>query len=225
MPSAAEFRTLSLGEALAFTASTITKLAMKDELSLVLTGGRSGLALAEAAGAALAEYPGRSDIWFSDERFVPLVSPERTDVNLIAALGSFGEKANIHRVIAPEQGSLAQAAVEYQNQLQAASRPFDLVILSMGEDGHVASLFPGHDSLTSENLAIAESNSPKPPSERVSISLAKLADACEIHIYAMGEGKRAALVNFDNTPAGLLAWKFREVSPNGRLFVMSDLVL
>jgi 6-phosphogluconolactonase len=218
-----EIRQLQLDEALAFTTAEIAKLAANSQLNMVLTGGRTGIALARAAGIALKDYAGAADIWFSDERFVEFGDLDRTDVNLVSAMGALAATATLHRVATPSDGTLMAAAKKYSDELAAAERDFDLVILSMGEDGHIASLFPGHSQLASAELAVAELDSPKPPAQRVSIGLNRLARARQIHIYAMGEGKRQALRDFENTPAGILAKKFAEISPQGQLLVLSDI--
>ncbi len=103
--------------------------------------------------------------------------------------------------------------------LELGKRPFDAVVLSMGEDGHIASLFPGLFDPEVATAAIAVHNSPKLPPLRVSISLARLANARAIFVFALGEGKSAALQNIEAGPVGLLD----KSSPNGQLQVLTDL--
>jgi 6-phosphogluconolactonase len=72
---------------------------------------------------------------------------------------------------------------------------FDLILLGMGEDGHVASLFPGDIKTANDQKSIflAIENSPKPPPQRVTLGHGPIAKAHEIWVLASGQGKEAAL--------------------------------
>ena len=69
----------------------------------------------------------------------------------------------------------------------------DLVFLGMGEDGHIASLFPGHTWAAADALAAHVADSPKPPRDRITLTRGLLATATTAILLAVGEGKRAAL--------------------------------
>jgi 6-phosphogluconolactonase len=98
-------------------------------------------------------------------------------------------KKNIHFIKA-ELG-LLEARVEYENTLKKNDK-FDVVLLSMGEDGHIASLFPGH--AYSEDLSvIIEKDSPKPPKERISMSYQQLSKAHYVFKLIIGESKQKAV--------------------------------
>jgi len=134
---------------------------------------------------------GSWEVYFGDERCLPRNHPERNSLSVREAL--------LERVplppdrvyeIAAEMGP-ARAALEYAAMIEAAL-PFDLVLLGMGEDGHTASLFPGH-ATGDGDLVIPVFDAPKPPPERVSLSLRALASCREMLILVTGAGKRAAL--------------------------------
>ncbi len=206
------------------------------EAQLVITGGRSGLAMAQAIDLALFRATAQDGaelfsnakirIWMSDERFVPFESDDRSDATLIAAFTKSADHLVFERIAAPDQGTLVQAAASYAESLDARLGElarFDAVLLSLGEDGHVASLFPGHsEQLDSGASAISVGNSPKPPAARVSMGIAQLARASAIYIFALGESKREAvavvLAGDEISPVARL----RQCSPVTQIFFVTD---
>ncbi|MCK4709051.1 MAG: 6-phosphogluconolactonase, partial [Gammaproteobacteria bacterium] len=98
-----------------------------------------------------------------------------------------------HYVIPAEMGSI-KGAESYQLQISNQT-PFDTVLLGMGEDGHTASLFPGHDWINAESdqLALAVHGAPKAPPERISLSLSALQNCRQMLVLITGESKRDAV--------------------------------
>ncbi len=194
---------------------------------IVITGGRTGLAIVKALDMALfrlvrenRSFEGSMlHIWFSDERFTNFNDPDRNDSSLIAGFGMCKSHIVFHRVDA--EGDLEAAAANYAADvaLELGARPFDAVVLSMGEDGHIASLFPGLFEPGVATGAIAVHNSPKLPPVRVSLSLMRLANSLHIYIFALGEAKAAALQSINSGPVGAL----EKSSPNGQLQILTDL--
>jgi 6-phosphogluconolactonase len=86
----------------------------------------------------------------------------------------------------------AEAAATVYAGLVRPVLPFDLVLLGMGEDGHTASLFPGH-RVADNRLVIPVHDAPKPPSDRVSLTFAALSACRLMLILITGSGKREAL--------------------------------
>lgn len=124
-------------------------------------------------------YPG-------DERCYPTGHPERNDVMLKEHLLSRIPASHFH-AMAAELGA-EQAAADYQEDIQAIET-FDVAFLGMGEDGHTASLFPGNAALQNKDSVVAVFDSPKPPSERVSMGVNTLLQSRVRMVLAAGSGK------------------------------------
>ncbi|PPD21879.1 MAG: 6-phosphogluconolactonase [Methylobacter sp.] len=165
-------------------------IAARGEFKLVLAGGSTPEKIYNLLTQAQTDWS-KWKIYFGDERCLPADHPDRNSVMAARALLSAVTipAAHIYPIAAelgPEQG-----AAQYRD-IVAHALPFDMVLLGMGEDGHTASLFPGHEH-DQNQLTHAVYNSPKPPPERVSISAKALADTAELMFIITGAGKRDAL--------------------------------
>lgn len=160
-------------------------------------------AIVEAGNAAELDWS-RLHVWFADERFLERGDPERNATPIAAALRSAHGFApeHLHAALASDEGAdLAGAADAYAHEL-ATMLPagddgmprLDLVLLGAGPDGHTASLFPGRAGHEEERAAvIAVDDSPKPPPERVSLSLAAIRAADRVWAVVTGSGKADAV--------------------------------
>ena len=158
---------------------------------LVLAGGTTPLAV---YGDLARRSPDTSgwEIFFGDERCLP---PEHADRNSQAAgqawLDASGIPASrIHAIPAefgPEEG-----ARRYAREIEHW-QPFDLVLLGMGEDGHVASLFPGH-AHPETDAVVGVTGAPKPPPQRVSLNYGTICAARERLLIVTGSAKRDAVM-------------------------------
>jgi 6-phosphogluconolactonase len=92
-------------------------------------------------------------------------------------------------------GSLDEAAASYAEELRASpAGSFDVVMLGVGPDGHVASLFPGFPQLyVTDTIAVGVSGSPKPPPERISLTLPALNRAEQVWFLVSGDAKSDAV--------------------------------
>lgn len=170
--------------------ASTSAVAQKDTFSIVLTGGRSVGHLYELLREKDLAW-GKWRVYWGDERCLPADHPER---NSRLAMDTWLNHVPIPRssifVIPAEQGA-ARAATLYRDQIKAVDC-FDCVVLSLGEDGHVSSLFPGAD-LECVFPVTPVFDAPKPPRQRVSLSLRRLACSREVALLAIGDSKRAAL--------------------------------
>jgi 6-phosphogluconolactonase len=182
-------------------------LAAHGRFDLVLSGG----ATPEKLYRVLATQPydwSRWHIWFGDERCLPPGDPQR---NSRMAQTTWLDRVaipavNIH-VIPAERGA-AEAAARYRQEL-SGQPAFDLVLLGIGQDGHTASLFPGHawGEQADSPDALPVFDAPKPPPQRVSLSAYRLSRAHCVLFLACGADKRPALAAWrrgDRIPASAI---------------------
>lgn len=166
-----------------------------------MTGGSMGSQIIRS----LAALPARDavdwsqvHVWWGDERYLPLGDPDRNDTqNDAAGLASLGlDPANVHRVPGPDTSATAEeSAAAYSATVRAAGAgAFDVMVLGVGPDGHIASLFPHHPAAgTSDAIAIAVHDSPKPPPTRVSLTLECLERSREVWFLVSGADKADAV--------------------------------
>jgi 6-phosphogluconolactonase len=183
--------------------------AARGHASLVLTGGGIGTrVLTELAAAPAREAVDwrHVDIWWGDERFLPAGDPERNETGARKALLDHVDASpdRVHPMPGPDgpDGPDPEAAAaRYAGWLLAASQPedhsqvpsFDVLMLGIGPEGHVASLFPGMPALYEERTVVAVHGSPKPPPTRLTLTLPAITAAREVWILASGEEKAGAI--------------------------------
>ena len=178
--------------------------------SVILTGGRSAACLYDA-WARLPEFGQLRNIHFcfGDERCVPPDHPESNYGLAVRTLFKYGvpSACKVTRMVA-EQGDKEAAASAYEAQLPDKC---DVLLLSMGEDGHIASLFPHSEVLLETCRRVVSVRSPKPPIHRLTITPPTIQDAREVFILALGKKKRAVYeealknpVDIDAIPARLV---------------------
>jgi 6-phosphogluconolactonase len=200
----------SLAGAIATRMTNLLELIQRDgrRPSVVLTGGTIAIATYEALEAGAVDWS-EVDFYWGDERFVPAGHSDRNDQQARDSfLTRFGVPSErIHSM--PSHGcdlSTAAAADEYATTLPR--EPFDLVLLGVGPDGHVASLFPGFPQLhESERRVVEVFDSPKPPPVRISMTFPTLNNSARVWFLVSGEGKAEAVARalgdgtLEDTPA------------------------
>ncbi|MET7686131.1 6-phosphogluconolactonase [Streptomyces sp. NPDC005423] len=197
----------------AAAARLITKIvdaqASRGHASIVLTGGRNGNGLL----AALAAQPARDavdwsrlDLWWGDERFLPAGDPDRNDTQAREALLDKValDPKRVHVMPAsdgPYGNDVDAAAAGYAEELARSAGPenhagvpdFDVLMLGVGPDTHVASLFPELPAVReTERTVVGVHGAPKPPPIRVSLTLPAIRAAREVWLLAAGEDKAEA---------------------------------
>jgi 6-phosphogluconolactonase len=185
----------SLAESLAgrFEAAAREGVAARGRFTVALPGG----SVATTFFPRLSRVPldwSNVDLFWGDERAVP---PDHPDSNYAVARSLWLAPAGVppsrvHRMKA-EEPDLEKAAADYERELQeAAGSPprLDLVLLGVGPDGHVCSLFAGHPVLAVRDRAVAVvEDSPKPPPRRLTLTLPVVAGAHGVVVVALGRGK------------------------------------
>ena len=171
---------------------------------MALSGGRIAgrfFAAVVALAPKLCPLVARVEFFWADERCVPPDHPESSFAlaqrALLRPLGVAPQR--IHRLqgeLAPDLAAQAgEAEVRRWLPVNGRGQPvFDLVLLGMGEDGHVASLFPGAPAAVAASAAVYLAViGPKPPRQRITLGYAPLAAAREVWVLVSGPGKEAAL--------------------------------
>lgn len=194
----------------------VDRLASPGPHHVVLTGGGVGTRVLGALSA-------RSDaidwaqvhVWWGDERFLPAGDPDRNETTARAALlDSVPIPADhVHAMPADDGQGVVAAAAAYADELAAFSTDgfvpdFEVLLLGMGPEGHIASLFPRMPELHAGGATVPIERSPKPPPTRISMTLSAIRTAREVWVVAAGAAKadviRAAIsdsADVDDVPA------------------------
>jgi 6-phosphogluconolactonase len=197
----------------AVAARLVTRLvdaqAASGSASVVLTGGGVGTAVLRE----LRDNPARDavdwrrvDVWWGDERYLPAADERRNDVQarqvLLDAVPL--DPARVHPFPAadgPGGDDPEAAAARYARVLAAAARPedhgdvprFDVLLLGVGEDGHVASIFPESPAAYDDRSVVAVRGSVKPPPVRLTLTFQAIGAATEVWLVVAGAAKAPAV--------------------------------
>jgi 6-phosphogluconolactonase len=183
--------------------------ALHGSAAIVLTGGGVGIAVLEQV-AALAAEPVRETVdwehvhvWWGDERYVPAADGERNEKQAREALlNRVGVPEHHIHAMPPSDGDFAEpeeAAAWYAAELAAAApdgQPvprLELLLLGVGPEGHVASIFPDSPAARDDRTVVAVRDCPKPPPTRVSLGFAAINAADEVWLLVSGSAKAAAV--------------------------------
>lgn len=169
------------------------------EVHISLTGGRAGSQIAKQLFASPAIDSRLVHIWWSDERYLNAGNLDRNDSVVPDDLVT---KAQIHRLPSTDTTSdLVEAVNKASSDLHLHTTTrfcdrnvmMDISLLSVGPDGHIASLFPGHSALSSTAAIAGISDSPKPPPQRLTWTFSTLNASEQIWFIATGHEKADAV--------------------------------
>jgi 6-phosphogluconolactonase len=177
--------------------------AARGRATLAIPGGRSpGPVLGALAGLCEPFLRERLHLLWLDERAVPRGHADRNDAPTLAAWQAGGSlPAHVHPMPA-ERDDLHVAAAEYAATLAGATagQPLDACLVGIGEDGHIASLFPNHPGLKELAEVFAVLDSPKPPPHRLTMGLGVLHRAGRLAVLALGAAKGAVAARVRRGP-------------------------
>lgn len=165
---------------------------------ICLTGGGTANTMYERFAALVPDSEldaSKLQLWWGDERFIPATDPDRNSLQAVTRLARTVsiKSADIHMMPAQDgRADSHQCAVEYETEL--GDTTFDITLLGIGADGHVGSIFPDHPSFepTSRNV-VGVTDSPKPPAERISLTIPAMNRSEEIWFIATGSSKADAV--------------------------------
>lgn len=211
-PSVRVFATKAeTAQAIAEALRDVVAAAVRDRgrADVVLTGGSMGQVVIEALTARGPLDWSAVHLWWGDERFLPAGHPDRNDTQAFdAGLSRLGVPASaVHSIPGPDGPTgddLEASAAAYARELAsgangdaptAVSVPrFDVLMLGVGPDAHVASLFPQHAAqLETSTTTVAVEDSPKPPPRRVSLTFPALCTARRVWLLVAGGDKADAV--------------------------------
>lgn len=185
--------------------------------SVMLTGGRSAAQLYEAWGT-LPEFGQLRNVrfYFGDERCVPPDHPESNFGLAMRTLFQRGvpQDCTVTRMAA-EQADHDAAAAAYAQQLPAR---LDVLLLSVGDDGHIASLFPHSPALLETRKRVVPVRAPKPPPERLTVTPPVIAQAHHVFVMALGPAKAAVFQQAQAKPQDMAVLPARLVLNAAWLF-------
>ena len=183
----------------------LTRLADAQAAGATPQIGLTGGSIAEAVHREVARLSAGSEVdwsqvvvWWGDERFVAPDSPDR---NAVAARAEFlsvvgADPAHVHEIPSTaDAADVAAGAAAYAEELRReGSGEFDVLMLGVGPDGHIASLFPGYPQLdVDDQIAVPVTDSPKPPPERISLTFPALNRSRSVWFLVSGEEKSEAV--------------------------------
>jgi 6-phosphogluconolactonase len=159
---------------------------------VVVAGGESVHHVLRKAFSAQSNW-GNVTFVLADERCLPVGDSQRNDTALRSLIDSYSLKSPPHLVSIPAERGPVDGSIELENILKNIGKP-NIVMISVADDGHIASLFPlsGHLSATTSSCAITDS--PKAPRERVTCSMAYFALATHRIALQTGHNKRDIFV-------------------------------
>ena len=182
----------------AILGSATMAIQQRGQFHLVISGGETPREIYRQLRAAHSDWSAWH-IYFSDERCLPPTDANRNSRMAGAAWLDHVPIPAAQLHIIPGELGASKTAREYAETLRTVGM-FDLALLGLGEDGHTASLFPGHEwGITPDSPdTLAVFDAPKPPPQRVSLSAARLSRSRQVIFLVAGESKHRAVTEWRN---------------------------
>lgn len=170
-------------------------------VNLAISGGAITTSLLPSLLPVVGEVDwSRVRVWLVDERYVPADDEDRNDDQawegfFRAASGVEFVRMPTSDVSAPGAGSLDEATAAFTDTWRElmGERSFDIALIGMGPDGHICSLFPGRIDMDEASPILAIRNSPKPPPQRITVSMPVMRACGEVWLTTAGAAKADAL--------------------------------
>ncbi|MBI2139747.1 6-phosphogluconolactonase [Candidatus Woesearchaeota archaeon] len=210
-------------------ASELARIAaVQDRVVIGLCGGTSVAGVYALLGKMDLPWE-KTHFFMADERFVPLEDKESNF--RLASEHLFGQLLQRQKIQEnqihpfPFQAKHPELClIHYIEDIKKVGGKYDVIVLSSGEDGHIAALYPGHHSISSDaNLFLFMDDSPKMPKMRMTASRKLLSGAKSAILLFFGEGKREALKKFNDENVSVEECPAKLVEGAPRAFVVTDL--
>ncbi len=213
---------------------TLAEVPSDAPLVLALCGGRSVVGLLTAMRSESANQPKdllkRLHFFMVDERIVPIADPDSNFGGLKKQLfdqlisEGFVSEEQLHPLMISRESAVNDCE-KYLSELEKLGGIFSVVVLGMGEDGHIAGLFPRHPALSINKKAFIDFyDSPKLPPARVTASVPLIRGAKLSILLALGEAKREAWNRFQSSEVSVADCPAKLAVEAGRCLVVTDLV-
>ena len=171
----------------------------------------------------------RVHIFMVDERLV-LLSSEESNFRLVKDVliddlieKNLLPKGNVHAFITKDKSDFGLS--DYEGELKKYGEHYDIVILSAGEDGHIASLFPNHDSIKDgSGYYLLVKNSPKPPKKRITISRRMILKSKIVILLFIGKKKKQAYKKFLDKNNDFYSCPAKIVKNTENLYVLTNTI-
>lgn len=195
-----------------------TALSRQERCSLMLTGGKTAEALYNYWASSGVLPLDRIRFFFGDERCVPLWHPDSNYALAMATLFANGKppRCEVIRMDA-DSADYDVASRRYECLLPAR---IDILLLGMGTDGHIASLFPNGEALQLRDRTVVHVHGAKPPFDRLTITPSVIANAGSVFLLATGSQKGVVLAEALKSPADYLSLPVRLTI--GRTWLLDD---
>ena len=198
-------------------------LLKKEEVILGFPGGRSILPVLNYLSKFSIEW-NKVHVFAVDERLVPIDDPESNFGLIKSGLSNVLPNENLHPFVVEKNEEISLK--KYEDKIKDFEGLYDILVVSIGEDGHIGSLFPNHPSIKdTSDFYIIVKDSPKPTSSRMSMSARMIQRSKACVIVVSGSQKKDALSKFLDGSSSYFDCPAKLTLKIPELFVFTDINL